>query len=517
MGKWWPPLAAMKLKISRKKTPDVLPPMPADIYLARPARRVDWRRVVFLLGGIAAFLVVYLWPFWGDAIDLSGVHTQLTREGRASLALFCLAAIWWTFEVVPIGATGIAIGVAQALFLIRPAQAAFGDFMDPAIWFVIGSLIFGKALTKTGLTQRVIYKIISLAGDRTSMIVFASFAATAILSLVLAHAAVAAIMFPLLMAIHSLYNDSGRATRFGKGLFIGLAYACGAGSIVTMFGSARGPVAAGLFHAVVGRDISFSELSFYMLPLGWGMVLLISVFVALVFKPEEREIRGLQEKVNSLYAKLGKMTTREKTVLFILAMIVISLAAKSWIAALDSIDKSAILLAGGVLLFLGNIMEIKDLEDIPWNIVLLFGGAMSLGICLLQTGAADWLAVRLLVLCNGAPWVLFVLIAATLILIVSNAVMNVAVIAVSLPVALILAGHLGVAPEIVFYSSLAAAGMPFMLLIGAAPNAIAFESRQFRPVEFFRCGIPASAMLILMILLFALAIWPAMGMPILRN
>jgi sodium-dependent dicarboxylate transporter 2/3/5 len=89
----------------------------------------------------------------------------------------------------------------------------------------------------------------------------------------------------------------------------------------------------------------------------------------------------------------------------------------------------------------------------------------------------------------------------------------VAAIAISLPVALVVAGELGVAPEIILFSSLVVAGMPFLFLVGAAPNAIAYESRQFTSGEFFLAGIPASVLLMIVLAVFVRVIWPMMGMP----
>jgi sodium-dependent dicarboxylate transporter 2/3/5 len=154
------------------------------------------------------------------------------------------------------------------------------------------------------------------------------------------------------------------------------------------------------------------------------------------------------------------------------------------------------------------------MEEIPWNIILLFGGAMSIGFCLWQTKAAEWLAVNWLVMFEKAPWFVFVMGIALFVLIMTNFIMNVAAIAISLPVALVIAPYLHVAPEVVFYASLATAGMPFLLLIGAAPNAIAYGSKQFTSGEFFLYGIPASILLMVVLGLFVWIIWPAMGMPV---
>ncbi len=157
----------------------------------------------------------------------------------------------------------------------------------------------------------------------------------------------------------------------------------------------------------------------------------------------------------------------------------------------------------------------KELEDIPWNIILLFSGAMSIGFCLWKTGAAQWMAVNWLILFQNAHWMVFVLSIATFVLLMTNFIMNVAAIAISLPVSLVVAQYLGVAPDVIFYVSLVTAGMPFLLLIGAAPNAIAYESKQFSTGEFFGCGILPSIILIAVLAIAIITFWPLLGMPIL--
>jgi sodium-dependent dicarboxylate transporter 2/3/5 len=208
--------------------------------------------------------------------------------------------------------------------------------------------------------------------------------------------------------------------------------------------------------------------------------------------------------------------TEKLTLVIVFAAIAI-MSAKKYIPFLEPVNKSAIILTACVLFFVFKILSIKDLEAIPWNIILLFGGAMSIGYCLWQTGAAKWLAIQWLVLFQNAPWYLFVFGIALFVLVMTNLIMNVAAIAISLPVALVIAPYLGVAPEVVVFSALVVAGMPFLLLVGAAPNAIAYESRQFSSAEFFLWGLPASAVLMLVLAVFVHFIWPAMGMPVLTT
>jgi len=476
--------------------------------------KVDWKRILFILTGIILFAVVYMSPPWPDAVDPMGKHFPLSHEGKGALALFLLAATWWIFEVIPIGVTSLAIGVVQALFLIRPASKAFKDFMDPSVMFIFASVVIGLVFTKTGLTRRLAYKMLTIVGEKTSMIYLGSFVVTVALTHIMAHTAVAATVYPLLLAVYNLYGEGVKPTKFGKGLFIGMAYTAGAGSIITLLGAARGAVAIGFFKDMTGNAVSFFDLAYYMFPIGWGMMFLIWGLIMVFFKPEKSTIPGLKQRAMEAYAEMGRMGRKEILTALIVLGCILALALRSVIPALDPIDKTAIILISTVLLFLFGILGIQDLEEIPWNIILLFGGAMSIGFCLWETEAAKWLAVNWLVMFQKANWFVFVMSIAFFVMIMTNFIMNVAAIAISLPVALVVAPYLGVAPEVILYASLATAGMPFLLLIGAAPNAIAYDSRQFTTGEFLFAGIPASVILMLVVAFAAAVLWPLMGMPV---
>jgi sodium-dependent dicarboxylate transporter 2/3/5 len=484
----------------------------ADIAASDTRKSFNYVRLTAMLFGIAAFSAAALAPELPAVIDPEGQNIKLSRQGAMALGLFLLAVSWWVFEVIPIGVTSITIGVLQAIFLIRDPRTAFTDFMDPAVWFIIGSITIGTAFSRTGLTNRMAYNMLAIVGERTSRIYLGCFLMTAGLTLFMAHTAVAAALFPLMMAIHHLYTDEEQS-RFGKGLFIGMAFTAGAGSIITLFGAARGPVAIGFFSKLVGREITFFELAYYMLPLGLLMVLVLWLYILLIYRPEREIIPGLRFRVAKLRLALGPMSGREKGALLITAVSIIIMSLRQFIPELQAIDKSAIILSSTILFFIFGILRRRDLETLPWNIVLLFGGAMSLGFCLWQTGAANWLAISWLGYLQNASALTFIVGVAAFVLLMTNLIMNVAAITICLPVALLMAPYLGVSPELVLFASLAAAGMPFLFLIGAAPNAIAYESRQFTTAEFFSAGIPASILLILAIALFAWLVWPLMGMP----
>jgi sodium-dependent dicarboxylate transporter 2/3/5 len=316
------------------------------------------------------------------------------------------------------------------------------------------------------------------------------------------------------MTIHALYSEEDGPTRFGKGLFIGMAFVAGAGSIITLLGSARAAVALGFYKDIMHVDISFFQLSMYMFPVGWLMVFLLWGFFMLVCKPEKDRIDGLKERAKTMYTELGRWTRDEILVISIVFSVVLIIALKNFVPALSGLDKTGLLLLSTISFFLLNILSLKDLEDIPWNIILLFSGAMSIGFCLWDTGAAKWLAVNWLQLFKESSGIVFILGMAFFVMIMTNFIMNVAAIAISLPVALVVAPYLGVSGEVILFASLVTAGMPFLLLVGAAPNAIAYSSKQFTTAQFFLYGVPASILLMVVVWLAVKVIWPLMGMTV---
>ncbi|MEX1325977.1 MAG: SLC13 family permease, partial [Desulfobacterales bacterium] len=294
-------------------------------------------------------------------------------------------------------------------------------------------------------------------------------------------------------------------------------YVAGAGSIVTLLGAARGAVALGFFKEIMNQNVTFFELTWYMFPIGWIMTFILWGFFMVFFKPEKKTIPGLREKARQLSAELGPLTRNEIKAAVIVGACILVMAAKQFLPALAPIDKTAIILVSTILFFATGIMDIDDLEAIPWNIILLFAGAMSIGNCLWQTGAASWMAVNWLAMFQEAHWFVFIMSIAFFVMIMTNVIMNVAAIAISLPVALVIAPYLGVAGEVILFSALVTAGMPFLLLVGAAPNAIAYDSGQFTTAEFFLYGIPASIILMIATGFAVFFLWPLMGMPVLTG
>lgn len=504
------------IKIS--STPKIATSAPAHVEKLKNIS-VEGRRLAFALLGIACFAFFYFMPALPPAVDPTGKVFELTREAQLAIGLFLLAGIWWVFEVIPIGITSLTIGVIQAAFMIRPATQAFADFMNPSVLFILGSLMLGLAFTKAGVTTRLAFKMLTVVGEDSRKILLGVFLLTTGLTHIMAHTAVAATMFPLMLVIMSMYGNEDEPSKFGKAMFIGMAYSAGAGSLCTMLGAARAPVAIGFFHEFTGNTVSFVEMSKYMMPFGWITVFLVWFLLCFVFfKPEQLKVDGLKKKVSEVYSEMGPVSAKEIFVIILALSVVSFLALQNFVPAIQNIDKAVPMLVAAILLFMTKLFTVEDLEKgIPWNIVLLFGGAMSIGYALWQTGAAEWMAINWLGMFENAHWLVFVLAIAFLIVVMTNFIMNVAAIAITLPVALVVAEYMSVNPYLILYTALAMAGLPFMLLVGAAPNAIAYQSKQFTTGQFFTVGIPFTLIVLAMVALFAVVVWPLMGIPAIIN
>ncbi|MHB8917794.1 MAG: SLC13 family permease, partial [Desulfocucumaceae bacterium] len=328
---------------------------------------LDKKNIFFLLLGFGLLLLFHFLPPFGPAVDPSGKSFALSPAGQSAIGLFLLAGVWWVFEVIPIGVTSIAIGILQPLFLIRPAKDAMRDFMDPTVLFIFGSLLVGLTFTKVGLTKRLAYKMLLVVGENTSKILLGCFILTALLTHIMAHTAVAATVIPIFLTILTLYNeenggDLSKPNKFGKALFIGMAYTAGAGSICTLLGGARNPAALGFFKEFTGVDISFIDFSLHMAPMGWLIVILTWLMLLVIFKPEKKTIPGLRDRAAELYRQLGPMNKDEIFVLIVVAGGLSLLIMQAVVPALKGMDRSIPLLIAGLLFFASGILDVQDLE-----------------------------------------------------------------------------------------------------------------------------------------------------------
>ena len=472
----------------------------------------NWGKTIFLLLGAVLFVIVYGLGAIPDALDPAGNHFALTHEGKGALAILALAITWWISKALPVGVTAIAVGMLQMLFIAHPGGAAFGNFISPPILFICASTLIGMAFMKTGLIKRLVYRVLMAAGDRTVLVYLGSMVVIALLSHIMIYTAVVASVYPLLFSAYMRHAEGEQPTRFGKGLFIAMAYAAAAGSMITLPGAARSVLALEFFRAFAGREINSGHFSYYMLPLGWLMLFSLWGFVMICFRPQKKHIPEFREYIRLQCAELGAASRNEILTLVIAVTGVMVLLLSSLMPEGMVWNKTVVIVTPVLLLFMLDILDIHDLQSLPWNMILLFSGAISVAFCLWETGAARWLAVNGLNVLQSSNGAVIAMVAAFLALLMANGMANVVVLAVVLPVMVAAASYLKIVPDVLLLTILAAVGMPLMLPAAGAANTLVCESGQFTDREFFMYGAMASVLVIVVLALMVYVVWPMMGL-----
>ena len=442
--------------------------MTADAMISSQGFKIDWTRLIALFTGVGLFLVIYYSPPWPDAVDPVGKHFVLSTQGKGAVAVFSVGGNMVGFRS---GADrGYEPGHRRHAGPLHDSsgKGSLQRFHGPC-----GALHLRLPGDRSGIQQDGPYKAYGVQDARSCGREDHHHLPRC---------------FPLDSPSHAHHGTHGSG-RDGVSVAPGHLRPVRRGrqtdeirerasswewptcaereALLLCSASARGIVALGFFKEMAGSEVSFFQLTYYMAPLGWMMVFLLWVYFCIVMKPEKPVIEGLRERVSELSKDLGPITRNEIISLAIVGAAIVIMSLQVMIPPLRALDKSAIFLVSTILFFVLRILDIDDLELIPWNIVLLFAGAMSIGYCLWQTGAAEWMAINWLALFQNAHWLVFVLGVAFFVLIMTNFIMNVAAIAISLPVALVTAKYLSVAPDVVMFASLATAGMPFVLLGGS--------------------------------------------------
>jgi len=194
--------------------------------------------------------------------------------------------------------------------------------------------------------------------------------------------------------------------------------------------------------------------------------------------------------------KLGKMSFEETMVLLVFGFAAFMWVTRTflWDDKIPGIDDTMIAIFAASLLFLipslskgGRVLDWSVSKDLPWGILLLFGGGLALATGFKETGLAEWIGGRLTVL-DGFNFVVIVVISAALVLFLTEITSNTATATMILPVLASLALALNVHPYALMVPAAMAANCAFMLPVGTPPNAIIFASGKLKISEMVRTG-----------------------------
>ncbi len=419
----------------------------------------------------------------------------LTYAGKMMLGILLFAIFLFVTEALPIGMSGILIMALPPLFGIYDSKTVFGFFGNEAIFLLISGFILAAGFRKSGLHRRIAARFLKNFGNSPKIFVLGILLLGSSLSLLMSEHAVVVLMIPIIMAsLAGVAEDDG----LKKAGMIALAYGCSIGSIGTLLGAARNPYAVSFMDETFGRSVTFLQwfimaapIIIIMIPLTW--ILLISAFPTKNAAPvHEIEYKTPMSKTE---IKAGSILIITVLLLFIFG----------------GIGTAVMAILGATAMFFLGVIDWKDVErSIPWGVLLLYGGAITLGKGMINSGASNWIASLILINIGSNPEIiLFILIAITVVF--TEFMSNTAAVALMLPIGAGLAMVIGTNPVVFSMAIALSGGFAFALLVGTPGNMITYSTGLYRQKDLIKVGIFADIFGIITVYSVAMVLWKFMG------
>lgn len=439
----------------------------------------------------------------------------MTNEARGVLASTLWIATWWITEAIPIPATSLLPIVLLPLTGALEVGSVTSAYGDGTIFLFLGGFILAIAMEKWGLHKRIALSIILLIGTSTKRIILGFMVATGFLSMWISNTATAMMMMPIGLAIiyqvRQAMKSSGEKEDqgFGKAIMLGIAYSASIGGLGTLIGTPPNSIFAATVNKLYGIQISFAEWMLFGVPIAAFLLILAWVYLVQIAYPlKMKSLPGGREVVQQELRQLGNMSFEEKLVL-----VVFSLTAISWITRtfviqkfIPTIDDTIIAIMAGIILFLlptkhktkVRILDWNDAKNLPWGILLLFGGGLAIAAGFKETGLALWIGEQLTVL-NGLHLLVVLFIVATIVLFLTEITSNTATATMLFPVMASLALALDVHPYALMIAAGIASSCAFMLPVATPPNAVVFGSGYLKIGDMVKAGFWINLICILLI------------------
>ena len=428
-------------------------------------------------------------------------------------AVAALMAIWWITEAIPISATALVPLVLFPLLGIAPMTGTAAPYANPVIFLFLGGFLLAAAFQRCGLHRRVALAIVGAVGTRPDQLVFGFLAASAAISLWVSNTATVVMLLPIAAPVIALVCGEGeRRTEpaFEPALLLALAYGASIGGVGTLIGTPPNALFAGFMAETHGMRIGFARwmmlgvpLVAVMVPLAWLILTRIALRVGRSANP------ATAQAVHTQRHALGAMTRGE-----VVVGVVVALAAVAWITqpllarVLPGVSDAGIAIAAALLLFVLPVSEGRPALDaqsataVPWDVLLLFGGGLSLADAIQSSGLSAWLGTALEGL-RAVPLFVVVLLVTTLIALISELASNTATAAAFLPLVSSLAVAIGADPLQLVVAATLAASCGFMLPVATPPNAIVFGAGRLTIPQMMRAGILLDVVMILLVTIAA--------------
>ncbi len=424
---------------------------------------------------------------------------------------------WWITEVVPIAVTALLPMILFPLLGIMELRDTTINYANPVIYLFFGGFVLGLAIEKWGLHKRIALNIMNLAGEKPSRVILGCMLATSLLSMWISNTATTVMMLPIGMSVVALLKDKmdngAGAKNFALTLMLGIAYAANIGGITTLIGTPPNLVLASIVDESGLEPLGFSEWLFFALPL--VIILFTTVYfinTKLVFPVRIKKLEGIKGLISGELKELGAMGKAERNVLMILivtAMLWIFRAQLTKIVWLGGLNDTIIAIFASVMLFIWPsgkrnkpILEWADTKKLPWDILLLFGGGISLAKGLEITNVVgilgDWISSSV----APNPF-LVILVVCAFAVFLTEVMSNVALVAVFIPVSFVIAQNFGFSELQLAIPLTIGASCAFMFPISTPPNAIVFSSGYINMNQMARVGIILNITCILIITIYS--------------
>jgi len=456
--------------------------------------RVTKKDIFFILLSFLILIIFYFFP----------TPLGLTHDAQMMIGILIMAAVLWITEPIPLAVTGLLIMILQPLLGLISADNVFSSFGNQAIFFLIGAFIIAGAVEKYGLHRRMALSFLRRFERSPRLFTFGIMLSCALLSFVMPNHGVAALFLPIIASILLAMKIVPRISNFGKISMLCVAYGCSIGSLGTLIGGARNPLTIS-FLEDIGITVSFLDWMLYAMPVVFISIPIVWVILQISFPIEINDISLAKQEIENQVALEGPMGKKELTVLLVLCFTVFL-----WVffSQYTYFGLAGIAILGSVILFFTGSISWKDVEQrVPWGIILLYGGAITLGIGMQQTGAGAWIAHSILENMSGNPiFVILGLIIFTVLL--TNAMSNTGAVAVLLPIGLAIATEMpGVSPLLSAMLIALSGGLAFILVIATPGNAITYSSGYFSTRDLLKAGVFANISCIGILFAVAIIYW----------
>lgn len=472
-----------------------------------------WRQRLGLFLGPLLFLILLFMEAPGT----------MTAGAWQVAALTALMAVWWVTEAVPIPVTALLPVALLPLLGVMDITSAAAPYANPLIFLFLGGFMIAAALQRWNLHRRIALRILRLAGHSLGRLVAGFMAATAALSMWVSNTATAALMLPIGISVLVLLEEQdvdialAHSRNFALALLLGIAFGANIGGMATLIGTPPNALLAGYLSEQHGLQIGFVQWMGVGLPA--SLLLLAACWWILcrrVFPLPSRHIEGIEALIDHQRAALGRMSVSESRVAMVFIAVALAWLGRPLLELLlpgIGLSDPGIAVLGALLLFLipaggghrGGLLQWEATRELPWGVLVLVGGGLSLGAAITASGLSEAVVAALGDLGGWPLWTL-VLLVALVAMLLSHVTSNTATAATLLPLAAALALTLGHSPLLLAVPVALAASCAFMLPVATPPNAIVFGSGRLEVPDMVRAGWQLSLLALAVVVLVALGL-----------